>query len=67
MSGIPEIVSNVQVNHAFPQRINNENQSVLLNFFEINLFLLLRLSRIQFAHFNAVYQQLNIIVHHSLN
>ena len=40
MSGIPEILCNVQVNHAFLLRVNYENQSVVHNFFDSNLFLL---------------------------
>lgn len=37
MSGIPEILCNVQVNHAFLLRVNHENQSVVHNFFDSNL------------------------------
>ena len=51
MSGIPEILVNVQVNHAFLLRVNYENQSVVHNFFDSNLFLLLRVSRIQIRSF----------------
>ena len=51
MSGIPEILGNVQVNHAFLLRVNYENQSVVHNFFDSNLFLLSRVSRIQIRSF----------------
>ena len=67
MSGIPEILGNVQVNHAFLLRVNYENQSVVHNFFDSNLFLLLRFQEFKFAHFYAVHQQLNTNVHHSSN
>ena len=42
MSGILQSVS-----HALLQRINYENQSVVQNVFDINLFALLRVSRIR--------------------
>lgn len=47
MSGILESVCDVQVSHALLQRINYENQSVVQNVFDINLFSLLRVSRIR--------------------
>ena len=46
-SGIPESVSKVQVSHIRSRRITCKYQSILQNFFGINLFLLLRVSRIQ--------------------
>ena len=49
MSGIPEILA--QVNHAFLLQVNYENQSVVHNFFDSNLFLLSRVSRIQIRSF----------------
>ena len=68
MSGTPEILFNVQVNHAFLLRFYYKKSISSAEFFRNkSIFLLSKVSTIQFVHFYAVHQELSINVHHSSN
>ena len=68
LSGIPEMLSNVQVNNAYLLRVNYENQSVVHNFFRLeSIFTVKGFKNSNSLIFTLVHQQLNTNVHHCSN
>ena len=67
MSGIPEILCNVQVNRAFLLRNYYKKQSVVHNFFDSNLFSVKGFKNSNSLIFTLLHQQLNTNVHNGSN